>query len=320
MESCYKYIYTAYKLGSFTKAAEKLYVTQPTLSMAIKKVEDQLHMPLFYREGKSVTLTPVGKLYIKSIEKIMAIETDLQTEIQDIEQLETGTVRIGGTQYINSCILPPILAQFIQKYPKIDVLLKEQEPSKNLTDLVQGNIDFCCNAGTIDIPNIKKVPLFRDQIYLVVPNAYNQPDWLPWEQDLDSPPVLEPKPAPLPAALYQVPLILLAEPSNLRACVKEAYARTQRQPQIVLQTEQQETSLQLACAGVGATFVGEQLLRHGKMKSMHIYKLDSPSLTRTFYLLTNKKRYLSKAASIFMATWIKMAGELYHQEAKQKGV
>lgn len=309
MENYYKYIYAAYKLGSFTKAAEKLYVTQPTLSMAIKKVEDHLHMPLFYREGKSVTLTPVGKLYIKSIEKMMSIETDLQAEIRDIERLETGTVRIGGTQYINSCILPPVIAQFIQRYPKIDIQLKEQEPSKNLTDLAKGKIDFCCNAGTIDIPDLKKVPLFQDQIYLAVPDAYNQPDWLPWELDLEGPPWSEPKSIPLSDALFQLPIILLAAPSNLQACVRNAYADAHRQPHIVLQAEQQETSLQLACAGIGAAFVGEQMLRHRKPKAMHIYKIDHPSLRRTFYLLTNKKRYLTKAASAFVALWKKTAGE-----------
>ena len=94
------YIYEIYKEGSFTKAAEKLYVSQPALSLAISKLEDKVGYPLFERRGKQTVPTEYGEKYIKAIREIKRIQEDLENEISEISELRCGRVRVGTTTCI----------------------------------------------------------------------------------------------------------------------------------------------------------------------------------------------------------------------------
>ena len=106
-----EYVYEVYKSGSLSKAAEKLYITQPALSMAIKKIESSIGMTLFDRKVRPFQLTEAGWLYINAITRIKKIEAELTQRIGDINDLHTGHVRVGGSHYINGYILPPVLAR-----------------------------------------------------------------------------------------------------------------------------------------------------------------------------------------------------------------
>ena len=105
MQQEFEYIYEIYKSGSFSKAAENLYITQPALSMAVKKIEEAIGMSLFDRSTRPLTLTEAGKIYIASIDKFIAMEEDLNNQIHDIHELRSGSLTIGGSHYINAYIL-----------------------------------------------------------------------------------------------------------------------------------------------------------------------------------------------------------------------
>ena len=85
-----QYIYQVYQAGSFTKAAEKLYLTQPALSMAVRQEEKNLGAALFDRSRRPLTLTQAGEAYIRAVEQLKYLESDLSRELEDLRDLNTG--------------------------------------------------------------------------------------------------------------------------------------------------------------------------------------------------------------------------------------
>lgn len=105
MEQNMKYVYEVYKHGSFSKAAESLFITQPALSISIQRVENSIGMPLFDRSKKPLTLTEAGSLYIRKYQQIEHLEQELTQQLNDLSELNTGSLRIGGSHYFNSYVV-----------------------------------------------------------------------------------------------------------------------------------------------------------------------------------------------------------------------
>ena len=125
MQQELEYIYEIYKSGSFSKAAENLYITQPALSMAVKKIESEIGMSIFDRATRPLKLTETGKIYIEAIEKFLTLEEDMNNKIHDIQELKSGNICIGGSHYINAYVLPDALTKYSALYPGIKINLIE---------------------------------------------------------------------------------------------------------------------------------------------------------------------------------------------------
>ena len=118
-----EYVYEVYREKSFSKAAAKLFISQPSLSATVKRIEKKVGYPIFDRSTKPLRLTEYGVQYIRTVERIMAAQAEFTTYLNDIGELKTGTLRIGGTNFFSSWILPPLIADFTQAYPQMQVSL-----------------------------------------------------------------------------------------------------------------------------------------------------------------------------------------------------
>ena len=112
-----EYIYAVYEEKSFSKAAQKLYITQPALSTAVKKVETRLGRPIFDRSTSPIGLTPSGEIYIDAIEKLYDLEENTVNQLNNLNGLLTGRLNIGGSIFFSSYVLPSLLAEFSRRYP-----------------------------------------------------------------------------------------------------------------------------------------------------------------------------------------------------------
>ena len=99
-----EYIYAVYEEKSFSKAAQKLYITQPALSTAVKKVETRLGRPIFDRSTSPIGLTPSGEIYIDAIEKLYDLEENTVNQLNNLNGLLTGRLNIGGSIFFLSLI------------------------------------------------------------------------------------------------------------------------------------------------------------------------------------------------------------------------
>lgn len=116
-----KYLYTVYKLKSVSLAAKELYISQPALSAAIKKAEDALGAPIFNRKTLPFSLTPEGKIYMESVEKMLLLAQETAQRIRDIQQVRGGTLRIGTSTHLSFYVIPKILKVFHSAYPHVDI-------------------------------------------------------------------------------------------------------------------------------------------------------------------------------------------------------
>ena len=143
LDNLARYVYEVYKQKSVSAAAKKLYLSQPALSAAIKKAEKEIGAPIFNRKTVPFTLTAEGALYIDSIEKVLKIENETKSRIQDIALLKSGTLKIGTATHLSFYAIPKICETFRLVYPNIDisVVLSDSDKlpymlEKNIVDLI----------------------------------------------------------------------------------------------------------------------------------------------------------------------------------------
>ena len=303
MEQEMQYIYTVYQYKSFSKAAQHLYMTQPALSMAVRRVEEQLGTQLFDRSAKDLKLTEAGEIYLQKYYQIRDLEQEMSQQLQDLTSLKTGTLHLGGTNYINSYILPPVLVEFKKKYPGIDLQITEAT-SNTLLDMVREHrIDISCNCG-VDMkePFLHK-PGFTDHILLCVPKTFDLPEAL---QDiaLTHTDILQKKhleadcPAASLSAFAGYPMILLSHGNNLHTRTLAMFEEDHAALNVILRSGQLATAWHLSCAGMAMTMISDMLVTP-LSDSVLFFRIDSPLAVRHFELILSERRYVSKAMSAF---------------------
>jgi LysR family hydrogen peroxide-inducible transcriptional activator len=163
-----KYFISVVKTGSITKAAKECFISQPSLSQQLKKLEDSIGKRLFSRiEGKLV-LTDPGQILYEHACKIMGSIGDAKNEIKGIDQNSGGSIRVGILPTLAPFMLPKTLAMLSQKYPRANVLIREEISEALIKAASCGELDILIDVLPFDQSNLKVVPLFFDTFYLAV--------------------------------------------------------------------------------------------------------------------------------------------------------
>ena len=168
-----KVFYTVARRLSFTKAAAELYITQPAVTKHIKELEQQLNAQLFVRNGNSIVLTTAGKILIQYAEKIFQTYTDLETELAQLNNLESGTLHIGASTTVAQTILPRILALFKKTYPAVAFTFIQGNTDMITQMVLAEKVDIAIVEGAAHYPQIAYAPFAKDEIVLIT-RANNQ--------------------------------------------------------------------------------------------------------------------------------------------------
>ena len=136
------YILTIASCGSISKAADKLLMTQPSLSQFLRQFEDQLGCQLFLRTSRGVVPTAAGQAFIEDAARIQSIYLDSQARIRDINEMKGGTVRLGISTFRAQELLPPILKAFYQRFPDVAVQITELDTIPLETHILEGQLDM----------------------------------------------------------------------------------------------------------------------------------------------------------------------------------
>jgi DNA-binding transcriptional LysR family regulator len=187
-----KVFYTVALRLSFTKAAAELYITQPAVTKHVKELEQHLNTQLFVRNGHSIVLTTAGKILIQYAEKIFQTYTDLETELAQLNNVESGTLHIGASTTVAQTILPRILALFKKTYPAVAFTFIQGNTDMITQMVLAEKVDIAIVEGAAHYPQIAYAPFAKDEIVLVT-RANNQ---------------LSKKPEITPRQLLNIPLIL----------------------------------------------------------------------------------------------------------------
>lgn len=303
MEQEMRYIWQVWQEGSFSKAAEKLYMTQPALSIAVKRVEANLGAELFDRSRHPLELTQAGQAYVETARRVRYLEEELGRQLEDLRGLQTGKVRIGGTHYINCYLLAGAMAEFSQSWPNVELELMEASSADLAAALGRREVDLIFNCDPALVARFEHRPAFFDHVLLAVHESTALERELT-EKALTARDILEgvhlqaeTEKVSL-SAFRELPFILLGPGNNLHDRSHRMFEEAGFTPKIKMMVSQMVTSFRLADNGLGAAFVSDRLVR-SPSSHLRFFQLDTPRATRLFYILQPERSYTPFAVRAF---------------------
>ena len=301
-----RYIYEVYSERSISKAAANLYISQPSLSATIKKVEAKLGMPIFDRSTSPLGLTEFGKIYIKAIEDVYEIEKSVDNFISDINMLRFGELSIGASNVFAAYALPPIISEFKKKYPDVKVNLNEGNTEMLESLLSLNKVDMVIDNNRFDTGIYDKALYSKERILLAVPKIFNEcqqvKEFALDEECIKSKKHCEKNCPAVPLSVFSsVPFIMLTPNNDTRIRSDKMCREAGFQPNIVLEVNQQATAYMIATTKMGATFISDSVVdKMPSYENLSYYKIDSPAAERNVYFYFKKHKYKTRVMQEFM--------------------
>lgn len=167
-----RYFCAVVKMGSFTKAAEREGVTQPSLSQQIHRLEQSVGAPLFVRLGRSVRLTHAGAIFYPHALEILNRSKKAAAQVRQLEEGIRGPLRVGIIPTVLPYLIAPHLSEFTRQYPEVDLVLKEDVTGRLVEMLQGGDLDVIIASLPLRFPDIVCSELLRDSLVLVAPKDH----------------------------------------------------------------------------------------------------------------------------------------------------
>jgi DNA-binding transcriptional LysR family regulator len=167
-----QYFQTVAQLQHFTNAAEALSISQPALSRSIARLEEELGVPLFERQGRTVILNPYGRIFLNRVNRAIQEITIGQQEVQALLDPLKGSISLGFIHSQGSNLVPDLLGLFRKSFPEIQFLLNQNVTNQSLDQLEAGEIEFCFCSQPLARNNIHWIQLLTEEIILIVPNEH----------------------------------------------------------------------------------------------------------------------------------------------------
>jgi DNA-binding transcriptional LysR family regulator len=254
---------------NFSRAAEELFLTQPAVTQQIKALEDELRVPLFYRTGGRISLTPGGKALLPIAEKMKALSEEAVLAVAEAYGQKAGELSLGASQTIGQYLLPAFVAGFLDENPNVRITARSGNSDSILEALMAQDIQLALIEGPEQRKDIHLEPFMDDQMVLVVPTSH---EWADEEINADD--------------LRNEPLVMREFGSGSRRVVEQALASIGLPPRelnISMELDSTEGLLSAVEAGLGVTFVSRWAVRNqltlGSLRTSRVRGLE---LSRKF--------------------------------------
>lgn len=302
-----KYVYEVYREKSFSKAAQNLYISQPSLSARIKKIEDRIGFPLFDRSTSPLQVTEVGEVYIEAAEEIYRIEQRVENYINNLTTLKTGHLFIGASNLFAAYILTPLITQFKQKYPEVRIHVTEGNTTQLESMLGNNLLDFVIDNYQYDSALYNKELYCRENILLAVPKCFSVHEHLEkyqlsYDNIKNQSYLSDSYPAVLLNEFSEIPFIMLTPGNNTRVRGDRLCREAGFHPNIILEFNQQATAYMSASTQLGATFISDILVsRLPSFENLVYYKLDGDAAKRQVFFYYKNHKYKTRVMEEFLA-------------------
>ena len=301
-----KYVYEVYKERSFTKAAQNLYISQPSLSARIKKIEEIIGEPLFDRSTTPLQLTEVGKVYIEAAEEITQIEQRVENYINDLAGLKTGNLAVGESTLFAAYVVPSLITQFNQKFPDVHIQLIEGNTAELEEMLGSNALDFVIDNYHYDSILYNKELYCEENILLAVPKHFSVNEELKEYQlsyeNIKSKKYLSRKYPAVPLGRFaDLPFIMLTQGNDTRTRGDRLCRNVGFKPNIVLEFNQQSTAYMASSTQLGATFISDILVSQlPTFENLVYYKLDGEEAKRKVFFYYKTHKYKTRVMEEFI--------------------
>ena len=301
-----KYVYEVYKERSFTKAAQNLYISQPSLSARIKKIEEIIGEPLFDRSTTPLQLTEVGKVYIEAAEEITQIEQRVENYINDLAGLKTGNLAVGASTLFAAYVVPSLITQFNQKFPDVHIQLIEGNTAELEEMLGSNALDFVIDNYHYESILYNKELYCEENILLAVPKHFAVNEELGMYQlsykNIKNKNYLNQKYPAVPLGRFaDLPFIMLTQGNDTRTRGDRLCRNVGFKPNIVLEFNQQSTAYMASSTQLGATFISDILVSPlPAFENLVYYKLDGEEAKRKVFFYYKTHKYKTRVMEEFI--------------------
>ncbi|MGL4358638.1 LysR family transcriptional regulator [Cetobacterium sp.] len=284
----FEYILCVAQERSFTKAAAKLYISQPALSQYVATLEEQIKVKLFDRSVTPLKLTLAGEIFIKRALEILELKKDLWRELQDLADNLVGNISIGVSPNRSLYLLPYFFSDLKDSFPNIRVEIVE----KNSQDLEKGVLDGRIDIAIISLPltnaDLDYIKFFEEELFLVTPkNTEYSKKFVDGKIDF--------------TLLAEEKFILLKEKQKLRSVIESVFLKNRFIPNIYLETENQECVLEMISLGMGVGFTSNMILKNKRWEDkIEAFQLNEDGLNREFAVVFKKNKKINNVEKEFI--------------------
>ena len=277
-----RYFAKVAELGNVTRAAEACFVSQPSLSQQITKLERELGQPLFVRLGRGVRLTEAGKLFKRYSDQILSLTEDARTRVSD--DRDSGRIILGAIPTVAPYFLPGALTRFARECPKARVEIVEETTANILRLLAEGDIDLAIVALPIQAEHVHTKTLFTEELLAVLPTAH----------------ALANKARLSLKDLIAEPFVLLNEAHCLTGSTMSFCSTHAMSPVVTARSHQLLTVLELVRLGQGVSLIPAMAVPKGRDEGREYRSLSGDKPTRTIALAWNRMRYQTQIFKRFL--------------------
>lgn len=289
-----EYLTAIAKFGNISRAAEALYISQPTLSIFLRKLEEDVGVPLFERVGKQLVPTYVGTLYLNYAQEILFREQQLQNELSAAIAGQHGRIRVGMHKKRTQYLVPALLTDFRGRYPNIEVSVVEADSLDLEQLLLAGELDVAICNRYFSSNRLQTMNIYEDRLLLVT--TRNHPaaaHATPWPG--------QPYPYLDLRHVAEETFILQQPEQATRVFTDYALAYSDIKPQRRLVIENMDTASQLAAEGYGVAFTAKSYANFFRYhKPVDYYLTGDPNTYFNIFIACNTFSRLPQYTEYFI--------------------
>lgn len=261
----------------YTKAAELLGISQPSLSNAISNMESELGAYLFEKQGRNVRLTKYGKRYLEYVDKSLSLLEAGKKDLDSMVNLENGRIQLGFIASVSATLVAPIMAAFLQRHAGVRFHCLEGTSYQLLEDLEQEKFDIVICSQKTENPNIRFQPLWEQGMTVIVPEGHP----------------LSVKDGVNLSDLSKYPIIYYDQSAGTRPLLDNMFKQEGCAPNIVCEVGTDFSMAGMVESGIGISIVCDtEMIRLFRVKKL---PLQCPSYTRTIYMATPQNSFVGAA-------------------------
>lgn len=283
------------RLKSFSRAAEKLGVTQPAISAQIRSLEKEVGARLFDRNGGKVTFTAAGRLFEPFAEHCLQCHSHIVMAVNELYRSARGEVSVSASEATSLYVLPPVFAEYKKHYTRVTLNIVRAEHLRSIEMVINREVDFAVVSMPLKDPRLVVQPLHRDEIVLAVPPTHP----LSTRGDIKV------------EEMLQFSMLLLKQ-GRQRTLLNNFFESFDAQPRIAMEVDSSELLKRLIAAGLGMGFLPRaNLLDDVHSGLLKIVKVEGMRISRELALIYRKDRSLTHAAQAFLEIATSVSGQQY---------
>ncbi len=297
-----RYLVTIAEEQSFTRAAERLYVSQSALSQQVKQLEAELGVQLLDRSGRRVLLTPAGEVLLRHGRRALCALDEAAAEIGELEALQRGNLLISAVETVVAYVIPRAVSQFTRAYPGVQLRVEEQPDEEIEQRLLAGEADLGIGFVPSKREEIESEPLYEERLSLIVSGTH---------------PLADREQVQL-SELGQLPLVLLPTSSCTRRQWDTYAAQAGITPPILVEMNSIHGILQAVVETNTATILPAVASCISPVESLISIPLVNPTPRRTVGVFYRRHGYRSRAAQAFV-TILRELAQAIAEETQHAG-